>query len=172
MQHNGTKSLFDTRLLSLGRAMAAVSAVALGAMMLLSTADIILRYFFLAPINGASEIVAMLLVIAATFGFGYCELRNGHIRITVFTERFPGMQNNFNIFAYIVCIITTGLLSWRAVLQFWDYLHKTRGHLSDLLFIPYWPFMLLETIGIAFLCIVFIIRLVKALRGEDNYGTD
>ena len=172
MQHDGSKSLFDKRLLFIGRGMAAVSAVALGVMMLISTADVILRYFFLAPINGASEIVAMLLVIAATFGFGYCELRNGHIRITVFIERFAGMQNNFNIFAYFVCFITTGLLTWRGGLQFWDYLHRTRGHLSELLRITYWPFMFMETIGIAFLCIVFIIRLVKALRGEDNYGTD
>jgi TRAP-type transport system small permease protein len=171
VQHGVSKPRIEKREVIIARVMAAVSASALGLMMLLSTADVILRYFFLAPINGASEVVAMLLVIGATFGFGYCELRNGHIRITVFIERFSRIQNSFNIFAYIVCIITSGLLAWRAGLQFWDYLFKNRGHLSDLMKIPYWPFMLLETIGIAWLCIVFIIRLVKAIKGEDDYGT-
>lgn len=172
VQQGDSKLRFKKRELIIARGLAAISAIALGLMMLISTADVVGRYFFLSPINGASEMVAMLLVIAATFGFGYCELLNGHIRITVFTELLPKMNNNFNIFTYIVCIITTGLLTWRAGLQFWDYLFKTRGHLSDLMRIAYWPFMLLETIGIAWLLIVFIIRLVKAIRGEDNYGTN
>ena len=82
------------------------------------------------------------------------------------------VELNFNIFTYIVCFITTGLLTWRGGLQVWDYLFKTRGHQSDLLRLVYWPFMLLETIGIAFFCVVFIIRTIKALRGVDSYGTD
>jgi len=172
VQHSDSKSRSEKREVIFGRGMAAVSAVALCLIMLISTADVVGRYFFLAPINGASELVAMLLVVGATFGWGYCELRNGHIRITVFTEHLPKMTKQFNIFTYIVCIITTGLLAWRSGLQFWDYLFRTRGHLSDLIKIPYWPFMLLQTIAMAWLFIVFIIRLVKAFRGEDNYGTN
>ena len=92
-------------------AMAAVGAATLGVMMLISVADVIGRKFFMYPIQGTAELVGMLLVIAASWGLGYCALIKAHIRITIFIERFPRRVSLSLIFSLISWALPPAALS-------------------------------------------------------------
>jgi TRAP-type C4-dicarboxylate transport system permease small subunit len=157
------KSQFDSIVMKISQILAAVSAVSLFVMMIISVADVAGRYFFLRPINGAFELVGMTLVISATLGVGYCELLKGQIRITVIIDMMKGKTKEiFNILAYILSIAAVGLVSWQAILRVEEYFWATRGF-SDNLAIPYWPFMALMFVGFAWITIVLIIELVKSV---------
>jgi TRAP-type transport system small permease protein len=156
-------SRFDSVVMWISKILAAVSAFALGVMMMISVIDVGGRYFFLRPLNGAFELVSMTLVIASTLGVGYCELRKGQIRITVITDMMKGrLKEIFNILTYIVSIAAVGLVSWQAWVRVSENYGVVRA-VSDNLAIPYWPFMFLMFVGFTWITIILIIELVKSI---------
>jgi len=64
-----------------------VSCFALAALMLLVTANVILRAVFKAPILGTYDISGFATVILIGCGLAYCSLDNGHIEIGFFIEK-------------------------------------------------------------------------------------
>jgi TRAP-type C4-dicarboxylate transport system permease small subunit len=156
-------SRFDSVVMWISKILAALSALALGVMMMISVIDVGGRYFFLRPLNGAFELVSMTLVIASTLGVGYCELLKGQIRITVFTDMTKGkLKEAFNILTYFISMIAVGLVSWLAFVRVSENFGVVRA-VSDNLAIPYWPFMFLMFIGFAWITIILIIELVKSV---------
>jgi TRAP-type transport system small permease protein len=156
-------SRFDSVVMWISKLFAAVSALALGVMMMISVIDVGGRYFFLRPLNGAFELVSMTLVIASTLGVGYCELLKGQIRITVITDMMKGrLKQIFNILTYIVSIAAVGLVSWQAWVRVSENYGVVRA-VSDNLAIPYWPFMFLMFVGFTWITIILIIELVKSI---------
>jgi TRAP-type C4-dicarboxylate transport system permease small subunit len=73
----------------ISRALAAVGAVLFGVMMMVTVIDVCGRYFFTMPLNGAAELVGIMLIIGGTWGMGYCQLERMHIRIGLFAEKLP-----------------------------------------------------------------------------------
>jgi len=159
-------SLLNSRIVIwVSQILAIIATVALLVMMGISVADVAGRYFFLKPIRGAFEMVGMPLVIAAAMGMGYCELRRGHIRISLFTDRFPEkVRSAASILAYVICIGTTGLMSWQGFLRTSDYLGKQLGRTTEAVGMPIWPFILAFSIGFGWICIVFILELIETIR--------
>jgi TRAP-type C4-dicarboxylate transport system permease small subunit len=64
-----------------------VSCAALGALMLLVSANVILRAVFKAPILGTYDLSGFATVILIGCGLAYCSLDNGHIEIGFFVEK-------------------------------------------------------------------------------------
>lgn len=145
--------------------MAAVGAAALFVMMLLSTADVIGRKFFMHPVQGTAELVGILLVVTASLGLGYTALLKGHLRIGIIMDRFsPRGQAAFDIFAYILCITASAIISWKASLRMYEYIFKELGGRTPILAMPIWPFMLVMTIGFVWLTVILIIQLISSFR--------
>ena len=162
-KRNVPTSRFDSILMWISKILAAVAALALGVMMMVSVVDVTGRYFFLSPLNGAFEIVSMTLVVSATLGVGYCELLKGQIRIAVLIDLFKGkVKILFDIFAYLLSVVAVGLVSWQAIVRTGEYFGAIRG-VSDTIGIPYWPFMFLMFIGFAWITIILLIELVKSI---------
>ena len=145
--------------------MAGVGAATLGVMMLLSVADVIGRKFFMHPIQGTAELVGMLLVIAASWGLGYCALIKAHIRITIFIERFSRRgQLIVDIFAYIVGIAASGIIIWQSSIRMYTYIFKQLGGTTPIIGMPIWPFMLVMVIGFVWLIVILIIYLISSIK--------
>jgi TRAP-type C4-dicarboxylate transport system permease small subunit len=145
--------------------MAAIAAATLVVMMMMSVADVIGRKFFLHPIQGTSEIVGILLVISASFGLGYTSLVKGHLRITIFSERFPRRgQAVIDVFAYLIGIAGSSIIVWQGTLRMWDYIHKQLGGRTAIAAVPLWPFMGVMVIGFAWMTVVLVIDLVSAIK--------
>jgi len=71
------------------RGLAAVSGAAIVAMMLLTCADVFLRYLFNAPIEGTLDLTQMLMVIVVFFGLAYCGWTGGHVVVDLLRELLP-----------------------------------------------------------------------------------
>lgn len=147
----------------ISRVMAYFSSVAVGTMMFLSVADVCGRRFFLHPIEGTTEVVGLLLVIASSLGFGWCQLTKGNIRIDFITNHLPRRgQSSVLIFSYIMCIGISALVAWRGWLVVQDYMSKTIGGLTPLLGVKIWPFMLVLSVGFGWVAIIFIIDMFNS----------
>jgi TRAP-type C4-dicarboxylate transport system permease small subunit len=160
---------FHPAVLWVSRVMAAVAAITLGAMVIVAVIDVAGRSIFLRPLEGSFELGGILLVIAGTWGMGYCQIRRQNIRIDILATRFPvRMQKYVEVFVYIVCLATSALVAWRMALYTHEYMVMGRGSLTATLRMPYWPFMLMTTLGFLWLAVIFAIDLylsvAKAVR--------
>ncbi len=148
----------------ISRSLAAVGAILFGAMMMVTIIDVGGRYFFKKPLNGAAEIVGMMLVIAGTWGIGYCQLQKMHIRVSVFAEKLPIIaQSLLWVITYLISTSVGVLVAWQAYYRTEAYIGATLGGKSDVLGIPFWPFMLAMAIGFTWAFVVFLIDLFKAV---------
>ncbi len=140
--------------------MAAIGAIMLSVMMFISIADISGRYFFIHPIKGTFELVGILMVVIGTFGMAQCQLQKRNLRIDIVANRLSSKaQIILFIPAYLVCVITTGLICWQGALLTHEYLYAgSLGKTIDL-HIPFWPIMLLMSIGFGWTCVIFLIDL-------------
>lgn len=66
-----------------------ISYVGFFGVMLMTVADVFMRYLFNAPIYGAYEMVQYLLMLGTFASFAYCESLHGHINITMLIRLFP-----------------------------------------------------------------------------------
>ncbi len=165
-QNQTQTSKFQNYLLKISRWMAAIGAVTFGAMMFLTVIDVTGRYFFLRPFEGAVEIVAILFVIGGSWGMGYAQLRQTHIRITFFSNKAPKkFQLGLSILTPFISAVASGLVAWQSFLKTFDYITATRGQLTDVLGMPYWPFTLMMAIGFAWACIIFLISFFRSMPG-------
>jgi len=138
--------------------MVVISALMLAVMMLISTADVIGRYLFLCPIDGAWEMVSMAFVICGAMAIGYTQLVKGHIQINLVSDRLtPRGRAGLFIFSYFICLMGSALVTWQGWLRAWKYMHKTVGGETITLGITLWPFMLIFTIGFFWLAFILLI---------------
>lgn len=144
--------------------MVIISAVMLFIMMLFSTADVIGRYFFLRPIEGAWEIVSMAFVISGALAIGYTQLTKGHVQINLVSDRLsPRGRAGLFIFSYSICLTGCALVTWQGWLRAWDYMHKTVGGETITLGITLWPFMLIFTVGFFWLAFILLIDIYDCI---------
>ncbi len=137
-------------------------------MMVITTADVLGRSIFKAPILGAYELTEFMLVIVVLLGFGYTQQINGNARITFFVDwlgprwqtRLDELVTFFSLIFFLV--ITGGALR--------ETLHSYHaGEVSDLLRIPQWPFKLLVPLGLFLLSLELLIRLVASLSQSSEH---
>jgi len=149
---------------SVSRVMAAIAAVVLSIMMLLTAADVAGRYFANRPIKGSWELVGLMLICAATWGLAYCQIQKGHIRVTVLLERFsPRLQAILNSLAYLIGIGAFSLICWQMLVMAKTYIFLPTGGLTEDLSIPYFPFMLMLAIGAGMLAVILLVDLLRSL---------
>jgi TRAP-type C4-dicarboxylate transport system permease small subunit len=151
-------SLFRRVTRRITEVMVIISAIMLFVMMLISTADVIGRYFFLRPIEGAWEIVSMAFVISGALAIGYTQLTKGHVQINLISDRLsPKGRAGLFILSYLICLAGCSLVTWQGWLRAWHYMHKTVGGETITLGITLWPFMVIFTIGFFWLALILLI---------------
>ena len=138
-----------------------VSALALMIMMLLTTLDVILRYFGY-PIKGVYEVVQFLFAMIVAFPIAFTQTLRGHIAIEFLVSRFS--ERVRAVFASIADLFSLSvfcLLTWQVAvigIKFWKI-----GQVSTTLKFSYFPFVW----GVAFACalmsVVLLIDLSKSV---------
>jgi TRAP-type C4-dicarboxylate transport system permease small subunit len=66
-----------------------ISYVSMGFMVLLTVADVLLRYFFNSPITGAYEVNQYALLVAVFASLSHAQTSKGHVNVTVLLVKFP-----------------------------------------------------------------------------------
>jgi TRAP-type C4-dicarboxylate transport system permease small subunit len=117
--------------------------------------NVVLRYFFNAPLSWGEEMNGMLLFLVLFLSMTYAWDQKKHIRMEIVYVLFKGVWRSLaDLIAGICGIIFFSML---AVQCFRDmpYMIKT-SESSDVLMVPLWPFRAL----MALISIIFVIKLV------------
>jgi TRAP-type transport system small permease protein len=141
------------------RMLSHIGNIALAGMMFLTTADVIGRYFFNAPVLGAFEITEYLMLIMIFSFLAFAQSQKAHITVDIFFDRLPcGLGRVINRVNHLVCLAMLLLVTWMGVMQTIDL--KKNNEISTLLKLPDYPFAAFLVIGCAALCLEFFIDLI------------
>jgi len=137
------------------RALTSISMWAVFLMMMILVVDIIIRYFTAAvSLMGTYEMTEMIMLFVIYLALAGAQYAKGHIRITMLLEAIPWRARTF-IEAAIAII--TGIICFIVCNAGWtlSMTNYTKGLTTAVLFIPYWPFNIVLTIGLGALTLVF-----------------
>jgi TRAP-type C4-dicarboxylate transport system permease small subunit len=91
-----------------------VAVIALAAMMFLTSADVILRYFGL-PIDGTYEIVCFLGAMAVSFALGKTTFNRGHVSVNLVTKMLPApVRTRMALFTQTISLVLFAAISWES----------------------------------------------------------
>ena len=131
-----------------------IAAGAIVAMMLLTSADVILR-LFRHPIPGTYEIVGLLGAIAISFSLAYTSVEKGHIAVEFLFQKFHRKVRLFiSAINDLLCFFFFGLLTWQTIVLASDL--KQNGEVSMTLQMPLYPYVFGISIGCGLLSLVLL----------------
>lgn len=137
-----------------------ISFIAIIAMMILITVDVILRKFFRSPITGSYEIVQYIQVIVVFASFSYTQTKKMHVRVTLFGALLPWrVRTVLNGFWELLCAGGAGICGYAGFVQAGYLVQK--GFTSDVLDFPLAPFYYFES---AMMFIFAFVILADAVR--------
>lgn len=148
----------------LSRVLNYVGMVILIIMMLLTVADVLMRYILNQSILGVFELTEYMMVPIVFFGWAWCAKKGGNVKVDLFVNRLkPSAQKAFNGATYFFGIVVIFIIAWQNLLEakgVWA-AHKV----SDMLAVPAYPFYLVLTIGCFLLCLVLFLNLIQLILG-------
>ncbi len=131
-------------------------------MMLLTTFDVLLRYFINRPLLGSYEITQFMLVLVVFFGLAHTQKRKKHLFIDLFLNSFSKTTKALiNCFNYLICLGVFSLIGIFTLLQGFE--RAGSGESSGVLFIPHFPFFWLVAFAVALLCLVYLVDFFDSL---------
>lgn len=145
------------------RLLTILSSLALGVLLVATSAGVIMRYVFEAPILGGNEIIQLASVVLVMLAMPGAARDEIHIRVDVFDERI-GRYGRFvgDVLARCISVYILSMLTWRS----WDKLADAAeyGDATNMLQIPFWPFYGLLVLGAMLYAIVLLLQLIDIIR--------
>lgn len=140
-----------------------LGAVVLIGLMLLTVGDVILRYFFNAPILGSYELTEFLLVAMVFFAIPWATLKKANVRVDLLVGRLPSkVRAVFDSVSCFMSLFVTALFAWYTVPQA-IYIWRLYT-VSDMLEIPFYPFYFLVAFGFFVLFFVLVLNLIEFIK--------
>jgi len=139
-----------------------IAAGAVVSMMVLTSADVALR-FFRHPIPGSYEIVGLLGALAASFSLAYTTVNKGHIAVEFIVQKLPRrIQYAVDAANGVASCLLFGIIAWQSALYAIDL--KAKGEVSLTLQMPIHPFIFGIALGCGLLAIVLAVDALSALK--------
>jgi len=136
--------------------------IILAMMMVLTVADVTLRYFFNKPILGSYELTEFMMTMLAAFTLGYAATLKAHVNVDLVYTRLPErVQGMISIFTSLVCVVFFGLMFWRNIYQ--SSVLREANAMSPALSIPEFPFIFILGIGFGIIALVFLLQLLESI---------
>jgi TRAP-type C4-dicarboxylate transport system permease small subunit len=131
-----------------------VGNVAIAGMMLLTTADVVGRYFFNTPVLGAYEITEYLMLIMVFSFLALAQRDKVHISVDIVFNRLPTkLKAVLDRLDHALCLVMMIIVTWMGVHHALDL--KRTGEVSTLLKIPDYPFAIFLVLGCVVMSIEF-----------------
>jgi len=160
---------------SLAKTMYYIAGAAIVTMMLLTCADVILRFAvtvyrsyrweFLKPfrpIPGTYELVSFLGAVAVSFAMAHTSVEKGHVAVSfvvrLFSERVQAIIESLT---NVLGLILFAMISWQSVLYANDF--RVSGEVSLTLQLPFYPFVYGIGFSAAAVCLVLLTDLFNNL---------
>jgi TRAP-type C4-dicarboxylate transport system permease small subunit len=160
---------FEKAVRQLVRFMYQIAGAAITFMMLLTVADVLLRFATtvyartgwelissLKPIPGTYELVCLLGVVAAAFAMAHTSLKAGHVAVNFVVRLLSKKhQATIEIITGIISFFFFAIVCWQSVVYAQQ--AKSLGEVSMTLQIPYYPFIYGVSFSAFTLCLVLIV---------------
>lgn len=146
------------------RWMNGIAAVALGFIILLTVADVILRYFR-RPIIGTYEMVALSGAVIIGFSLPFTSIMKGHVNVDFLTLKLsPKGRKIFSTITKCLGIILFLIIGWNLFILGMDF-HKV-GEVTPTRHLPIYPVLYGVGVCCFFESLVLLCDIVKILRRE------
>ena len=138
-----------------------IAGAAIIGMMLLTCADVLLRYFR-KPIPGTYELVCFLGTAAVAFAMAHTSVERGHVSVSFVVQLFPlKIQRIIESITTCCGLFLFGLIAWQSV----SYANELRlsGEVSMTLELPFYPFVFGIGFSAAIVCLILLSDLFNTL---------
>ncbi len=151
---------------SLSRRMCLIGVFVISAMMLLTCADVVLRYFRY-PIKGTYDIIGILGGVLIALPLSYSHVMGRQVAVeSIFSKSGQTVQIITKGIVGLLSVGMVGLIAWRSFFLGND-LWRT-GRVSDTIAIPVFPFLYVLTFGCAVYFLVLLIDFFKLFKKADT----
>jgi TRAP-type C4-dicarboxylate transport system permease small subunit len=145
-------------------------AIALFAMMLLTTIDVVGRYLFNAPLMGAFELTEYLVLILIFSFLCNAQSHKDHVSVDLLFNKFPSrLRKTINILNHVACLLLMALIAWMSYFKALEL--KEVGEASPNLVIPDYPFVFFLVLGCIVLCLEYLRDIVLLISGKKEGKT-
>lgn len=142
-----------------------LGGIAILALMLFATGNVVLRIFHL-PFRGTYEIVSFLGAVVIAFSLGYTQKRKDNIVVDILTDKFPdAIKNMIDKVAYLAITIFFGVVAWQ--LYVWGMKIMESSEVSETLKIIFHPYVFMVAVGFIILSFTAFIDFLKNLFHEE-----
>jgi TRAP-type C4-dicarboxylate transport system permease small subunit len=153
--------------LRLDFALKVIMAVFLFVMMVLTTADVIGRYIFNAPISGAFEIVQYLMAVVVFAALPVTTSVDGHLSVSLIPERLPGALGwTHRVFIRLLSAVALLLIAWRMASE--AQILSGSQQVSGYLQLPLAPIAAVMAAFAAFAFLIILMKFIAAVLGRDE----
>jgi TRAP-type C4-dicarboxylate transport system permease small subunit len=147
--------------------MAVVSGFVLTGLVALTFYDVILRYFFSAPLRGRQDIVEMGMVLTMMLAAPYTWRIGGHISIDLYEEiPFYALEILRRLLMKLVVAGVFGLIAWRAIEAAED--AQLFGEATNMVLIPHLPFIRSIMAVMALHALILLFETVLDIRQKPD----
>jgi TRAP-type C4-dicarboxylate transport system permease small subunit len=132
-------------------------------MMLLLVVHVVGRYVLKLPVPGAVELIELLMSLVVFLGFGTAAVHRANVSVDLFVAQMPKrVQAVIDAATCLLSIGIVALITWQGLVQAWSIWES--GHVSGVLHIPYWPFLIILVIGYAVFGLVLLQNFFEYLQ--------
>jgi len=157
----------SNRLGRISAALAYVGAFSLFAIMCLTTADVIGRYLFNAPITGVFELTEFMVLILIFSFLAYTQSGRGHVSVDLLVSLFPKKaRRTIALINHSLCLILMGLITYMGFERALELVEFREP--SPNLGVPIYPFVFFLVLGCLVMCIEYIRDLLKLFGNEQE----
>ncbi|MBN2059197.1 MAG: TRAP transporter small permease [Deltaproteobacteria bacterium] len=118
------------------------------------------RYFLNRPVEGAVELIELLMIFIVFLGFGYVAVRKMNVAIDFFVQMLPEkIKNAIEVVTCLLSIVIVTLITWQALVHL--KVLFSSGQATGVIQIPHYPFMILLFVGYLVFDLVLIQNLFE-----------
>ena len=146
-----------------------IASICLIVMTSLITVDSIFRYFLNKPIIGVLEVTENILMVGIVYlGLSYTSRGDGHIRVDIFSRKFPKKLQRINMFIFnIVAVVFFSIIGYQAWLQTVNAIQINQLSSGAVEF-PMAPAYFLVVLGAILLSVRLFMEAIKQLFKENE----
>lgn len=149
------------------KAMAILAGISLMWLMALVCYSVFMRRVFNAPPLGGTDLASVSLVPVVFLGFAYCGWTGGHIAVDLISGlNKPNLTRWTDVVVRLLSAGLLGVLTWRCIVLLEDAIEI--GEASELIEIPYAPFIGVMIVGLTAFTITFLVMALRAWRGQPD----
>jgi TRAP-type C4-dicarboxylate transport system permease small subunit len=145
-----------------------LSGALLVALMMLTVVNIVGRWLFDTPLQGAVELTEIGMVAIVFMGLAYAQVRDDHIRVDLLYQQLGARGRSvLDLFAALVSLATVALMSWRL----WVYAGQlgASGRTTSALRIPlFWVAWIAVAGGVIYAVAVMVTARRRAQSSETD----